>query len=130
MKKPSERIAAKDVTPAGDFSTWLAATRRALGSDADVDVPCGTCTAGCTASYFIHVRPDETRTLARIPKALLFPAPGLPKGHKVMGYGENGHCPMLVDNACSIYADRPQTCRTYDCRVFPASGIEPDDKPL
>src|SRR5262249_61313433 len=76
------------------------------------------------------VRPDETRTLARIPKALLVPAPGLPKGHRVMGYDANGHCPMLVDNACSIYADRPQTCRTYDCRVFAATGIDPGDKPL
>jgi uncharacterized protein len=129
MKKPPERIAVADVTSTGDFSTWLAATRRALGSNADVDVPCGTCTACCTASYFVHVRPDETRTLARIPKALLFPAPGLPKGNMVMGCDENGHCPMLVDNACSIYVDRPQTCRTYDCRVFTATGIDPE-KPL
>jgi uncharacterized protein len=130
MNEPSQRIDVKDLTPAGDFSTWLAATRSALGNDADVDVPCGSCTACCTAAYFIHVRPDETRTLARIPKALLFPAPGMPKGHVVMGYDANGHCPMLVGNACSIYADRPQTCRTYDCRVFPATGTEPDDKPL
>ncbi len=24
-------------------------------------------------------------------------------------------------------SDRPQTCRTYDCRVFAATGIEPHD---
>ena len=126
MSDPTQRIDVADVTPAGAFSTWLAATRRALESDTGVDVACGTCTACCTASYFIHVRPDETRTLARIPKNLLFAAPGMPKGHRVMGYDEDGHCPMLVDNACSIYADRPQTCRTYDCRVFPATGLEPD----
>jgi len=130
MTDPTQRIDVEDVTSAGDFSTWLAATRRALESDTGVDVACGTCTACCTASYFIHVRPDEARTLARIPKALLFPAPGMPKGHLVMGYDERGHCPMLVDGACSIYDDRPQTCRTYDCRVFPATGLEPDDKPL
>jgi hypothetical protein len=41
-----------------------------------------------------------------------------------MGYDENGHCPMLVDGACSIYEHRPRTCRTYDCRVFAASGVE------
>jgi len=130
MTDPTQRIDVEDVTSAGDFSTWLAATRRALESDTGVDVACGTCTACCTASYFIHVRPDEARTLARIPKALLFSAPGMPKGHLVMGYDERGHCPMLVDGACSIYDDRPQTCRTYDCRVFPATGLEPDDKPL
>jgi len=130
MADSTQRIEAADVTPAGDFSAWLAATRRALAHDADVDVACGTCTACCTSSYFIHVRPDEARTLARIPKELLFPAPGLPKGHQVMGYDARGHCPMLVDGACSIYEDRPQTCRTYDCRVFTATGLEPDDKPL
>lgn len=130
MSNPSQRIDVEDVTPAGDFSAWLAATREALRSDAGVDVACGSCTACCTASYFIHVRPDETRTLARIPKALLFPAPGMPKGHQVMGYDARGHCPMLVDGVCSIYEDRPQTCRSYDCRVFPATGLTPDDKPL
>jgi uncharacterized protein len=31
---------------------------------------------------------------------------------------------MLVDGACSIYEHRPRTCRTYDCRVFPAAGVE------
>ena len=31
---------------------------------------------------------------------------------------------MLVDGACSIYEHRPQTCRSYDCRVFAAAGIE------
>ena len=28
---------------------------------------------------------------------------------------------------CSIYEHRPRTCRTYDCRVFPAAGIDADD---
>jgi hypothetical protein len=44
-----------------------------------------------------------------------------------MGYDERGHCPMLVDGACSIYEHRPRTCRTYDCRVLPAAGLEQDD---
>lgn len=102
----------------------------ALRGDHGSDVPCGECTACCTASQFVHVEPDEADTLARIPAALLFPAPGLPRGHVVLGYDERGHCPMLVDGACSIYAHRPRTCRTYDCRVFPATGIVPDDQPL
>jgi Fe-S-cluster containining protein len=34
---------------------------------------------------------------------------------------------MLVGGRCSIYEDRPRTCRTYDCRVFAATGVEPDD---
>jgi hypothetical protein len=34
---------------------------------------------------------------------------------------------MLVDGRCSIYEHRPQTCRTYDCRVFAATGLSIDD---
>jgi len=111
---------------AGDFGRWIAQLPGALQGDHASDVPCGTCTACCTSSQFIHIRPDETDTLAHVPAALRFAAPGLPKGHQVMGYDERGHCPMLVDGACSIYDHRPQTCRTYDCRVFPAAGIEVD----
>jgi hypothetical protein len=35
----------------------------------------------------------------------------------------NGRCPMLTSTRCSIYADRPLTCRDYDCRIFAAAGI-------
>src|SRR5204863_6078536 len=52
--------------------------------------------------------------------------PRLPKGHVLLGYDERGHCPMLVDDRCSIYEHRPRTCRTYDCRVFPAAGLDAD----
>jgi Fe-S-cluster containining protein len=116
--------------PTDTFSDWLARTRRARKSDAGADVPCGECRGCCTSSYFIHIRPDETETLSRIPKKLLFPAPGLPKGHKLLGYDEKGHCPMFIDNRCSIYRHRPQTCRDYDCRIFPATGLTlGDEKP-
>jgi hypothetical protein len=33
---------------------------------------------------------------------------------------------MLRGGRCSIYEDRPLTCRTYDCRVFAAAGIDAD----
>jgi Fe-S-cluster containining protein len=90
-------------------------------------VPCGDCTACCTSSQFVHIGPDETETLAQIPPKLLFPAPGLPRGHVLLGYDDRGHCPMLVDGRCSIYEHRPRTCRTYDCRVFPAADVSADD---
>ena len=113
--------------PAGDFSTWLAEMQGALRGDQGSDVPCDGCTACCTSSQFIHVGPDETETLAHIPVALRFPAPGLPSGHVVLGYDERGCCPMLIDDQCSIYDHRPRTCRTYDCRIFPAAGLRLDD---
>jgi hypothetical protein len=34
---------------------------------------------------------------------------------------------MLSDGRCTIYEHRPRTCRTYDCRVFPATGLTADD---
>ena len=88
-------------------------------------MPCGGCTACCTSSQFVHVEPDDADALAHIPPALLFPAPGRPDGHVLLGFDERGHCPMLVEDGCSIYEHRPRTCRTYDCRVFAATGIEP-----
>lgn len=112
---------------AGPFGVWLRDFADALAGEADADVACGTCTGCCTSSQFIAIGPDETETLRRVPRALQFPAPGRPKGHVLLGYDEHGHCPMLVDGACTIYEHRPRTCRTYDCRVFPAAGLEPDD---
>ena len=90
----------------------------------EADVPCGTCVACCASGQFVHVGPDEADTLAHIPTALLFDAPrGL---GKLMGYDEQGRCPMLTDSGCSIYDHRPQTCRTYDCRIFEAAGVRAD----
>ena len=31
---------------------------------------------------------------------------------------------MLNAGKCSIYQQRPQTCRDYDCRIFAAAGID------
>jgi hypothetical protein len=48
-----------------------------------------------------------------------------------MGFQPNGHCLMLKDGDCSIYSDRPETCRAYDCRVFTAAGMNAGpDKPV
>jgi len=123
----TDPAAADDLLPAGDFGTWLDALPGAIAGDHDADVPCGSCTGCCTSSQFIAIGPDEVDTLQAIPAALRFPAPGRPEGHVLLGYDERGHCPMLVDGACTIYDHRPRTCRTYDCRVFPAAGLEPDD---
>lgn len=115
-----------DPLDAGDLRTWLHGMRRAVRGETASDVPCDGCTACCRASQFVVIAPDERDTIAHIPKALLFPAPRLPRGHVLLGYDERGHCPMLVDDRCTIYSHRPRTCRTYDCRVFPAAGIEVD----
>ncbi len=127
-----DSVADADRLPAGGFATWLDGMQRALRGEADSDVPCGTCTACCASSQFVHIGPDEASALAHIPPDLLFPAPMMPPGNVLMGYDERGRCPMLTDAGCSIYEHRPRTCRTYDCRVFPAAGRDPgvDGKPL
>jgi Fe-S-cluster containining protein len=113
--------------PAGDFASWLIEVIEAIDGDGTTDVPCGTCVACCSSSQFVHIGPDERDALAHIPKSLLFPAPRMPRGHVLMGYDEHGRCPMLRAEGCSIYEHRPRTCRTYDCRVFPAAGVLPDE---
>ena len=111
---------------AGAFATWADEARAAQAGDADATVPCAGCTACCRSSFFVHIGPEETEALRRIPPELLVRAPGLPDGYKVLGYDERGHCPMLVDDRCSIYEHRPLTCRKFDCRVLSAAGLEPD----
>ena len=106
------------------FSQWAAKTHAQLIAREAADVPCGTCTACCRASQFIHIEEGE-EAFAAIPQALRVAAPGSP-GVQIMGHDENGHCPMLVDDACSIYAKRPIACRAYDCRIFSAAGVFPD----
>lgn len=110
---------------AGELGTWLDGLRDAIAGTSDSDVPCGDCTACCRAAQFVPVGPDEHDTLAAIPEALLFPAPLRPAGHFLLGYDEHGRCPMLGEHGCTIYQHRPRTCRTYDCRVFAATGVEP-----
>lgn len=113
--------------PAGGFAAWVDEMEAALRGERPATVPCGDCTACCTSSQFVHIGPDEAATLAHIPEALLFPAPRLPRGHVLLGYDERGHCPMLGEHGCTIYAHRPRACRTYDCRVFPAAGLAPGE---
>ena len=100
-------------------------TRRNLLIGGTADVNCGDCTACCRSAQFIHVEPDDEAAIAAIPPALLFPAPGLPSGHRVMGFDTDGKCPMLTEAGCSIYESRPRTCRMYDCRVFTVTGLDP-----
>ncbi|MEZ5233771.1 MAG: YkgJ family cysteine cluster protein [Acidimicrobiia bacterium] len=105
------------------LTDWLTALDDALAGAGSLDVPCGTCVACCSSWQFVHIEPDETATLAAIPRALRFAAPGLPAGHVVLPHDDRGRCPMLGPHGCTIYAVRPRTCRAYDCRVFPATGL-------
>src|SRR3954462_13756590 len=106
-----------DVIPAGSFSDWLRDMRRALAGGPGMEVACGDCVGCCTSSYFIKVRPHESRALAAIDPKFLSAAPG-PTPARLMRHLEKGHCPMSSARGSSISPARRETCRTYDCRVF------------
>ena len=111
---------------AGVFSLWLSSIRDVFKDKCDALVSCGTCTACCASSQFIHIFAHETDAISRIPEKLLYPAPLLPQGTLLLGYDEKGRCPLLRRARCSIYDHRPLTCRSYDCRIFTAAGLSPD----
>jgi uncharacterized protein len=109
---------------AGPFSQWLRQARRSLSGNEGAEVPCGDCVGCCVSSYSVQLRPEDHRAAARIPAKFVVSAPGFPGGHVTMAALPNGSCPMLDTGKCSIYRDRPQTCRDYDCRIFAAAGID------
>lgn len=107
---------------AGDFATWLSQTRAMLRGEAGPQVPCGDCVGCCVSSYPVPVRAHESASLAAIPIQHLARSA---YHHALIIALPDGRCPMLNadTNGCSIYAQRPLTCRDYDCRIFAAAGI-------
>lgn len=97
--------------------------RAVLRGDAVADVPCAGCVGCCVSSYPIPLRPTDRTALEKVPDRYLQLRPG--SGARML-YREDGTCPMLESGRCSIYADRPQTCRDYDCRIYAAAGLIPD----
>jgi len=98
--------------------------RSVLKGERVADVPCDGCVGCCVSSYAIALRPADQVALSAVPaRHLRLPVNG---GLAHMGYREDGSCPMLEAGRCTIYADRPQTCRDYDCRIYAATGLLPD----
>ena len=104
---------------AGSFAAWLDEIRLALRTNRGTNVPCGDCRGCCVSSYHIPIRAQDRAAAARVPPQWIVRA----SGRVMMGYRDNGLCPMLQDGNCSIYEHRPQSCRDYDCRIFAAAGI-------
>ncbi|MEY4762007.1 MAG: hypothetical protein RLZZ200_1863 [Pseudomonadota bacterium] len=116
-----------DPIDAGHFGDWLRETEAMLRGTGGSNVPCGSCVGCCVSSYHIWLRPEDRVAYDEVPEEFLRQGRGQPPGHHLMGYHDDGRCPMLTAQGCRIYADRPQTCRDYDCRIFAAAGIEAGD---
>lgn len=116
---PDNRVAA------GPFGQWLADMRAVLRGEGDADVPCGDCVGCCISSYPIPLRPEDARARAEVPEAFLLGRTA--HGERwMMGFREDGRCPFMNAGKCDIYAERPRTCRDYDCRIYAAAGLVPD----
>ena len=93
---------------AGDFSAWLEEAEGAIRRGEASDVPCDGL-HGVLPVVAVH--PHRARRGRRpgphAGRRCCSPRPGCRAGHVLMGYDERGHCPMLVDDACSIYEHRP-----------------------
>ncbi|WP_342377679.1 YkgJ family cysteine cluster protein [Myxococcus stipitatus] len=72
---------------------------------------CGMC---CDGTLFTHVslQPDEASALRRHGVPLLQREEGPP----VLAQ----HCAALDGRTCTVYADRPASCRRYHCQLFSA----------
>ena len=118
---------------AGDFGIWLQQMQAVLrGGTAGTDVPCGDCVGCCSSHWPVALRAEDEALIPLVPAWLLLEPEDAPEGVRYMGYREDGTCPMLTKRQCRVYAQRPQTCRDFDCRIFTAAGIASagKDKPL
>jgi hypothetical protein len=88
MECSHHSLSAAESVAAGDFSDWLGRFRASLSGNGGVEVDCGECFGCCRSSYFIHLRPEDRDAARKIPAEVLFPAPGQPKGHFLMGYDQ------------------------------------------
>ena len=121
----------EEFVPAGSFGQWLRAMRAVLRDEQDADVPCGDCVGCCVSSYPIPLRPTDRVAREQVPEQFLLPVEGQTPNHLLMGFRDDGSCPFLTQRSCSIYADRPQTCRDYDCRIYAATGMSvAGDRPV
>jgi uncharacterized protein len=115
---------------AGPFGKWLASMRAVLRGEGDADVPCGSCVGCCVSSYPIPLRVEDEVARDLVPEQWLVGS-SKPGERWLMAFREDGSCPFLSTQGCGIYADRPRTCRDYDCRIYAAAGILPDgERPL
>jgi Fe-S-cluster containining protein len=81
-------------------------------------VPCGPCSACC---HYAGIVVDEKRDFARLPHLLTERAPD---GELVLQRRADGACAHLGDNGCTVYSRRPAVCRSFDCRVYAAMGLD------
>jgi Fe-S-cluster containining protein len=91
--------------------------------------PCGACAANCCKQngheFAVLLRGDEVRRFAAFSTHVRIErAPGDLVTERVLPYAD-GRCQFLgPDDRCTIYEDRPASCREFECaRYFNAGGV-------
>jgi hypothetical protein len=82
----------------------------------DAQVPCAGCTACCRANYVVDLTPAEA---TRLPHSVAA------DGTATLARHPNGTCVLLGEAGCTIHAERPASCRAYDCRLFALTEVTP-----
>src|SRR5689334_8982655 len=86
---------------------------------------CNRCMSCCRSAH-IALDPYEIARLAcnRFLSTTEFIARYLTEGGIVLRNREDTSCVMLGPDGCTVYADRPQICRTYPLKRLRADGGE------
>ncbi|MGF1633601.1 MAG: YkgJ family cysteine cluster protein [Phycisphaerae bacterium] len=84
--------------------------------------PCTGCTAACcrrTVSDFAVLLQTEHERRRFGPWSVTLPVAdeaGVLRHERVITYRDDGRCPFLGDDdRCTIYEDRPEACRAFEC---------------
>ena len=108
---------------AGPFSEWLRPCAPHSPATAAWTWPVATASAAAPrriSSRFAHTRP---RALERIGADNLRPVPGASNGSHAHGIRRPRSLLHVRERRMLYLPHRPETCRTYDCRVFTAAGM-------
>jgi hypothetical protein len=104
--------------PSGSVTTYLRKSTQGYLRDGSANVPCNGCTACCRdPNLFVDVTDEEAKRL-KVHQDTNMDQREYKNGVAwVLDRNEKGECVYLIDNRCSIYSERPKSCRQYDCRV-------------
>ena len=90
--------------------------------------PCGGCAANCCKQnghdFAVLLQGDEPRRFAPFMTTVVIEHEGRRVTEHVLPYAD-GRCQFLGDDdRCTIYDDRPMSCRAFECvRFYNADGV-------
>ena len=89
--------------------------------------PCHACRANCCKQnghdYAVLLEPREYARFRPFSTPIAVNRNGTPVQERVLPYTTDGRCQFLdAANRCTIYEDRPASCRRFECVTFYNAG--------